>query len=151
MRQLGAQPVSLPICQWMTGWLVRPSTHRGVPAQQSHPLCDAANSIPIGHRTNSPHGLQAKTEPLRPGNNQRVHKEDAVCYWRSQVCDPQGIREHDALLQSKKISSPHVQTRRLGIPRRIGYQDDMSISEVVASETGILRNQMSSRTVSLLP
>ena len=117
----------------------------------THPLRDATNSVSTRHGTNSLHGLQAKTEPLRPGNNQRVHEEDAVCYWRSQVHDPQGTREHNVLLQSKKISGPRVQTRKPGIPRHIGYQDDMSISEVVASETGTLQNWTPSRAVSLPP
>ena len=149
-HQPGAWPVPPPICQQMTGWLARPPTHRGVLVQQPRLLYDTTNSVSTGHRTNFPHGLQAKTAPLRPGDSQWIHKEDAVHHQRSQVYDPQGARKHNALLQSKKISGPCIQTRRLGIPRYIGYQDDTSISKVVTSQTGTLWNQIPSRTVSLL-
>ena len=150
IRQPGAQPVSLSICQWTTGRLVQPPIYRGVLAQQPCLLCNAANSIPTGHRTNSPHGLWAETEPLRPRDSQRIHKEDAVCHWRSQVRNLQGVRGHDVLLQCKEISGPRVQTRRLDIPRRIGYQNNTSVSKVVTSQTRTLRDRTPSRTISLL-
>jgi len=151
MRQPGAWPVLPPIRQWMTGWLVRPPTHYRVSAQQPHSLHDITNSVPTRYRTNSLHGLQAKTKPLRPGDSQWIHKENAVHHQRSQVHNLQGTRGHDALLQSKEISGLHVQTQRPGIPRCIGYQNDTSISKVVTSQTGTLWDWMPSRTVSLLP
>ena len=139
-RQPRAQPVSLSIRQRMTGRLVRPSIHCGVPAQQPRPFCNAITSVPTRHRTNSPHGFQAKTEPLQPGDGQRIHKENGVCHRESQVCDPQGARRHDEVLQLKKVSSPCIQTRGLGIPRRIRYQNNTSVFEVVISHTRTLRN-----------
>ena len=149
-HQPEAWPVPLPIRQQMTGWLARPPTHRRVLAQQLRLLYDTTNSISTRHRTNSPHGLWAKTEPLRPEDSQRIHKEDTVHHQRSQVHDLQGARKHDALLQLKKISGLHVQTRRLGIPRYIRYQDDTSVSKAVTLQTGTLWNWMLSRPVSLL-
>ena len=150
-HQPGAWPVPPPICQRTTGWLVWPPTHHKVLAQQPCPLHDATNSVSTGHGMNSPHGLWAETEPLRPRDSQWIHEEDAVCHQRSQVHDLQGARGHDTLLQSKKISGPCVQTRRPGIPRCVRYQNNMSVSKVVTSQTRILQNRMLSRTISLLP
>ena len=69
MHQLRAWLVPPPICQQITEQLVRPPTHRRVPAQQLRLLHDATISIPTGYGTNPPYGLQAKTEPLRPENS----------------------------------------------------------------------------------
>jgi len=49
----------------------------------------------------------------------------------------------------KKVSGPRIQTRGPGIPRRVRYQKDMSVPEVVTLQTETLRNQAPSRTVSL--
>ena len=135
----------------MTGRLVQPPTYRGVPAQQLRPLHDTANSISTGHGMNFPHRLRAKTEPLRPGDSQRIHEENAVHHRKSQVRNLQGTKGYNILLQSKKISGLRVQTRRPGISRHVRYQDDMSVSKVVTSPTGTLRDQMPSRTISLSP
>jgi len=62
----------------------------------------------------------------------------------------QGTGRHDTVLQLKEVSGPHVQTRRLGIPRHIRYQNDTSVSKVVTLQTGTLRNRMLSGAVSLL-
>ena len=144
-----AQPFSLPICQWMARQLVRSLTHRRVPTQQPHSLCDAIISIPTRHGTNPPYGLQAETKPLRPEDGQRIHEEDGVCHQGSQVHDLQSTEEHDKVLQSKKVSGPRIWTRRLGIPRCVRYQNDMFISKVVTSQTGTLWNWTPSRTISL--
>jgi len=136
-HQPGAWPIPPPIHQQMTGQLVQSPTHHRVPAQQPCLLCDTTISIPTRHGTNSLYRLWAKTEPLGPGNSQQIHGEDEVCYWRGQVCNLQGAKGHNVVLQLKKVSSPCVQARRLGIPRHIGYQNDMSVSEVVTLQTGI--------------
>ena len=70
MHQPGAQPVPLPICQQMTEQLVQSPIHCRVPVQQPHSLCDATISVPTRHGTNPLYGLQAETEPLRPGDGQ---------------------------------------------------------------------------------
>jgi len=106
---------------------------------------------PTGHRTNPLYGLWAKTEPLRPGDSQWIHEEDEVRHQESQVHNPQDAGRHNAILQLKKVSGPRVQTRRPGIPRCIGYQNDMSVSEVVTLQTRTIWNWTPSRTVSLLP
>ena len=138
IRQPGAWPVPPSIRQQTTGQLVWSPTHRRVPAQQPRPFHDATTSIPTGHRTNSLHGFWAKTEPLQPRDGQQNHKENRVCYQGSQVHDLQGARRYNKVLQSKKISSSHIQTRELGIPRRVRYQNNMSVSKVVTSQTGTL-------------
>jgi len=98
---------------------------------------------------NPSHRLRAKTEPFQPGDSQRIHKENGVCHQGSQVHNQQGVGRHDEVLQLKKVSSPRIQTRRPDIPRRIRYQNNMSISKVVTLQTEILQNWAPSKTVSL--
>ena len=149
MCQPGARPVPLSIHQQMTGQLVRPPIHRRVPAQQLCPFCDATTSVPTRHRTNFPHGFWAETEPLQPGDSQWIHQENEVRHRESQVCNLQGAGRHDKVLQSKKVSGSCIQTQGPGIPRRVRYQNDMSISKVVTLQTRTLRNWVPSRTNSL--
>ena len=133
MCQPGAWLVPPPICQWTVRWLVWSPTHCRVLAQQPCSLHDATISIPTRHGMNPSYRLRAKTKPLRPGDGQQIHEEDGVCYQGSQVHDLQGTGGHNKILQSKKVSSPHIRTRKLGIPRCIRYQNNMSISKVVTS------------------
>ena len=148
-HQLEARPIPLPICQWMAKQLVRPPTHCGVPAQQPHLLHNTATSVPTGHQTDSPYGLQAESEPLWPRDGQWTHRENKICHWRGQVSDLQGTRRHNTVLQLKEDSNSRVQTRRPGILRCIRHQNNTSISEVVILQTKTLRNRTPSGTVSL--
>jgi len=68
---------------------------------------------------------------------------------KSTICKAQEDGGHDAVLQLKKVSGPCIQTRRLGIPRHVGYQNDMFISKVITSQTGTLQNRTPSGTISL--
>ena len=82
-------------------------------------------------------------------HSQWIHKENGVHHWGSQVRDLQGAGRHDKILQLKKVSGPHIQTRGPGIPRCVRYQNDTSVSKVVTSQTGTLQNWVPSRTNSL--
>jgi len=47
--------------------------------QQPRLLHNATTSVSTRHGTNSPHGFQAGTEPLQPGDGQQIHQENRVC------------------------------------------------------------------------
>ena len=134
----------------MAEWLVWPPTDCGVPAQQPHPLCDTATSVPTRYWMNPPYGLWTKPSPLQTRDSQQIHGVDEIRHWRGQISNLQGTGRHNAVLQSKENFSPYVQTRRPGIFRHIRHQNNTSISKVVTLQTGTLWNRTLSRTISLL-
>ena len=75
-RQPRVGPVPPAICKRAARRLVRPLTHDGVPAQQSHLLHYPTASVSAQYWTYLSHGLRTLTEPLRSRDSQRVYGKD---------------------------------------------------------------------------